>query len=615
MADRVGQQLGNYRLIRLLGEGGFAEVYLGEHIHLSTEAAIKVLHTQLTNEDVEQFRNEARTIARLKHRHIVRVFDFGVEGKTPFLVMDYASNGTLRQRYPRGSILPVSSIVSYVKQVAAALQYAHNQKLIHRDIKPENMLLESDDEILLSDFGIALVAQSSRYQSTQDVVGTVAYMSPEQIQGKPRPASDIYSLAIVVYEWLSGTRPFHGSFTEMCTQHMFAPPPPLNEKVPNISSDVEQVVITALSKDPHQRFMNVQAFATALEQAAQENLPTFVKPVSSVPSSSSLPPTVLGTPFLPPTVAVTPPTRSIPKTGILLFSYSGHSRKVNFIAWSPDGKQIATASSDKSIHICDASIGRNISTYSGHSGPVNAIAWSTDGRFLGSASADRTVAVWDVATGAKVGSYRGHSKSVKTLIWLPDKIHIASYSDDKTIHIWDVTNGKMAHVYDRLPLEMKLMALSPDAQHIVWSKNDNVIFVKDISSGHDICTYRDHADEVKTIAWSPKGHWIASFSQDQTIQVWDANTGRTMHTNRGYSGLFGDIISWSPDSKRIALVDYATTSFHGTVHIWDVATETNTGVYRGHAYGVQAVAWSPDSTCIASASTEAPYTVHVWQAV
>src|SRR5437899_2178248 len=120
MADRVGQQIGNYRLIRLLGEGAFAEVYLGEHIHLGTEAAIKVLHTQLTSDDMEQFRYEARTIARLKHPHIVRVLDFGVEGKIAFLVMDYAPQGSLRQRYPKGVILPLSRIVSFTKQIAAA---------------------------------------------------------------------------------------------------------------------------------------------------------------------------------------------------------------------------------------------------------------------------------------------------------------------------------------------------------------------------------------------------------------------------------------------------------------------------------------------------------------
>src|SRR5438445_644795 len=166
MADRVGQQLGNYQLLRLLGEGGFAEVYLGEHIHLGTQAAIKVLHTQLTSDDVDRFRTEARMIARLIHPHIVRVLEFGVEGKTPFLVMDYAPHGTLRQRHPKGSHLHLDTIVYYVKQLADALQYAHDEKLIHRDIKPENMLLGRRNEILLSDFGIALVAQSSRYQST-----------------------------------------------------------------------------------------------------------------------------------------------------------------------------------------------------------------------------------------------------------------------------------------------------------------------------------------------------------------------------------------------------------------------------------------------------------------
>src|SRR5437667_8345053 len=148
MTDYVGQQLGNYRLIRLLGKGSFAEVYLGEHIHLGTAAAIKVLYTQLTSEDVDKFRNEARIIARLIHPHIVRVLEFGVEGKTPFLVMDYAPNGTLRQRHAKGVILPLTTIVTYVKQIADALQYAHQEKLIHRDIKPENMLLGRRHDVL-----------------------------------------------------------------------------------------------------------------------------------------------------------------------------------------------------------------------------------------------------------------------------------------------------------------------------------------------------------------------------------------------------------------------------------------------------------------------------------
>src|SRR5437660_4544005 len=178
-------------------------------------------------------------------------------------------NDTLRQRHTRGTHLPPSTVLEYVKQVANALQYAHEQKLIHRDIKPENMLLGQRNEVLLSDFGIAFIAQSSHYQGTRDVVGTVAYMAPEQIQGKPRPASDQYALGIVVYEWLCGTRPFNGTFTEIAVQHTIVPPPPLREKIPTLPRDAEEVVLMALAKDPQQRFASIQAFANAFEHACQ----------------------------------------------------------------------------------------------------------------------------------------------------------------------------------------------------------------------------------------------------------------------------------------------------------------------------------------------------------
>src|SRR2546421_2904412 len=133
MTDRVGQQLGNYRLIRLLGRGGFAEVYLGEHLRLKTQAAIKILHTSLEGDDVDGFLREAQIVAHLKHPHIVRVLDFDVEENTPFLVMDYLPNGNVRQVYPKGRRMPPETIVYYVKQVASALQYAHDENVIHRD--------------------------------------------------------------------------------------------------------------------------------------------------------------------------------------------------------------------------------------------------------------------------------------------------------------------------------------------------------------------------------------------------------------------------------------------------------------------------------------------------
>src|SRR5579883_347107 len=307
MADHIGQQLGNYRITSLIGRGGFADVYLAEHVYLNTPVALKMLQTRVEGDDLEGFLREARTLTRLVHPHIVRVLDFGVVDEVPFLVLDYAPNGTLRQRHPRGSLVPLASVISYTQQIADALQYAHDEKFIHRDIKPENMLLGRRDDILLGDFGIALIAQSSRYQNT-DVAGTVGYMAPEQIQGKPRPASDQYALAVVIYEWLSGDRPFHGSFSEVCAQHMFSPPPPIREKAPSVPLLIAQVIETALAKDPAQRFKSVRAFATALEQASRQELPDGISTVAdiSLPHPPLIEPPAVGLPAQPQPPSLSP---------------------------------------------------------------------------------------------------------------------------------------------------------------------------------------------------------------------------------------------------------------------------------------------------------------------
>lgn len=175
MIDFTGKHVGHYRLERLLGAGGFAEVYLGTHIHLNTQAAIKILHARLREEGMEQFRNEAHAIARLKHPHIVRMLDFGIEdGQIPYLVMDYLPYGTLRQRYTKGEPLPLSTVVLYTQQIAEALRYAHDARYIHRDVKPDNMLVEGDSHILLSDFSLAVVAHNTSSQTAQQIAGTIA---------------------------------------------------------------------------------------------------------------------------------------------------------------------------------------------------------------------------------------------------------------------------------------------------------------------------------------------------------------------------------------------------------------------------------------------------------
>jgi serine/threonine protein kinase len=331
MTECIGKQIGNYRVLRRLGSGGFAEVYLGEHVYLHTQAAIKMLNTRLTEDGLTSFQQEAQTIASLDHPHIVRVLDFGIQDQMPFLVMAHASGGTLRQRHPAGTRLTLLPIVDYVTQIANALQYAHDRKIIHRDIKPENVLMRADGTLLLSDFGIAVLSQSSRYQGKQEVSGTVAYMAPEQAQGHAVIASDQYALGIVVYEWLAGSLPFTGSFLEVCSQHLLTPPPSLRKLVPGLSPAVEDAVFLALSKDPHQRFQTVKAFANALANALddthtfrktkqatnerpldQKNVSTFVKTPSFTNPAWAPPPDQMNgstfvTPPLPTSPAWTPP--------------------------------------------------------------------------------------------------------------------------------------------------------------------------------------------------------------------------------------------------------------------------------------------------------------------
>jgi eukaryotic-like serine/threonine-protein kinase len=722
MADYVGKQLGNYRLNRLLGQGGFANVYLGEHVYLKMQAAIKVLHAKLAISEQDSFLNEARTIAALDHRHIVRVLEFGVDTQddTPYLVMTYAPHGTLRERHPKGSRLSLASILPYVRQVAAALQYAHDHKVIHRDIKPENMLLGHNDDILLSDFGIALIAQSTHSQSIQAMAGTMAYMAPEQLHGRPRYASDQYSLAIVIYEWLSGERPFQGTFTELASQHMFAPPPPLHVKLPGISSDVEQVIMTALAKDPQRRFGNTRAFANALEQVSHaDQLFLFPQPPTSFPSSavngsSSLtwtptvsdsmsrmpantfmpealhtPPAAAPAPKTPVPAPVTPipgdvhtpvlsrpahplhtvrdqpqarisrrvvlmglglsavglagvggylyqrlhetstspstttrppsPSRATPvPQGTVFVTYHGHVLPVYALAWSPDGKRIASASQDGTVHIWDAVTGQRFFKFHGHRGSVNAVAWSPDGSYIASASSDTTVHVWDAQqTGegsASLYTYRGHSANMRSLAWSADSTRIASAGDDKTVQVWDAKDGTPHFSYVGHVSQIWSVAWSPDNTRIASASVDRTAQVfsaiqsqPNVTSGHALAIYKNHTDEVKALAWSPNSRRVVSASNDRTVQVWDPTSGHHFFTYTGHTDVLNGV-AWTPNDRRIV-----SGSGDYSVRIWDAFSENQLFVFSRHQLAVHAVAWSPDKQRIASASDD--WSVQVWQAV
>jgi WD40 repeat protein len=602
MTDLLGQQLGNYRLIRLLGHGGFADVYLGEHIHLNTLAAIKVLDARLTADEITQFRDEARTIARLEHPHIVRVLDFGVEDRLPFLVMSYAPNGTLRQRHPKGTRLSPGVVLPYIKQVADALQYAHNEKLIHRDVKPENMLLDRNNQIMLSDFGLAMANYSSSKESLRDISGTIAYMAPEQTRGKPRPASDQYALGVVVYEWLCGTRPFNGSYQEIAVQQILKSPQALREHEPTISPALEAVVLKALAKEPSQRFVCIQDFANAFEQAFQETQPAIESPqpaVSAVNFSSK-------------------PTTITPHQENSFSTDRSPNAMVYVVTWSPDRRYISSGGHERIVHVWDATTGVTSFIYRGHAAGVIAVAWSPDGHYIASASLDKTVQVWNVNTGQKISSYQGHAGMIYAVAWSPDGKRIASTNGggtDSTVHIWNAATGEKVFTYQGHTYWTRAVAWSPDGK-LIASGSLREVQVWNATTGSKASSYRGHEGWVRAIAWSPDGKRIASASEDKTVQLWEVAKGKQIATYRGHSDWVG-IIMWSPDGTRIV-----SASKDNSIHVWGAERvpiihshkaqpQGSVLIFRAHSDSVFAVVWLPDGNHIASASGDG--SVQVWQ--
>jgi serine/threonine protein kinase len=265
--EHIEAKLGEYRLLGRLGNGSFGIVYLAEHIYEHTQVALKILQVPLTSRDAwKAFLNEARSF-RLQHPHIIQLLDFGIsKDDRPFLVMEYAPGGSVREQMVPQTPFLLPTVVSCTKQLASALQYAHDHRLIHRDVKPENTLMRADGTILLSDFGLASILDQSN-SSGFTHSGTPAYMAPEQGMGHPCPASDQYSLAVMVYEWLTGRLPFIGFSMEVAIQHRLDPPPPPRAFNPAISSSLEQIILKALAKQPEARFPTVAQFAREIEEA------------------------------------------------------------------------------------------------------------------------------------------------------------------------------------------------------------------------------------------------------------------------------------------------------------------------------------------------------------
>lgn len=290
-----GSQVGGYRIESLIGRGGMGLVYKAHHDRLQRVAAVKVLARYGSSaEGIKRFEREAQTVARLRHPHIMAVFDFGEFGGQPFMVAEYMPNGSMQSRMPEGPAPPAEAI-AVLGPLASALDYAHEQGVIHRDVKPANVFLDADFKPVLADFGLAKLHSDVDLTATGTVSGTPSYIAPEQATGAALSgATDRYSLAVMAYRLFSGQLPFKGSAVmDVLYAHVHSTPAAPSELNPSLPAAIDAVLMKGLAKDPAQRWATCTEMVDALEAAVEGTLDVgaitepAVEPVA--PTEPSLP--------------------------------------------------------------------------------------------------------------------------------------------------------------------------------------------------------------------------------------------------------------------------------------------------------------------------------------